>query len=178
MLHILTDGDNLLDQLSTPGTWLHVHCAGGAGRTTTALVMLALLAMGDQAAGHSATRLLHRAVRVQYVLGGSWLLARGPGAQLRAARDAMQGKGEAAEGAHARRRWSPHAALWALARSMQRTDASGRLHPAPTRHESYAARDAFLHLFAAFVVQRAGREADNETWSAWLSNHLTTLSRE
>lgn len=173
--HLLAAG--VLGQLSMPGTWLHVHCAGGAGRTTTALTMVALLALRGSATGrHGATRLLHRVARLQYVLGGSWLLARPAGARLRAARDLMcREVPGVADDTQARRRWSPSAALSALMRSMHRTDDSGWLHPAPTRHEAYAARDAFLHLFAQYCVCAVGGE-QQITWSDWLEQRLETLS--
>ena len=162
----LIDDQNLLRRVADPGTWLHVHCAGGAGRTTTTLAMLALLAMRDEAPSecrHRATQRLHRIARVQYVLGGSWLLARPPSARLRAARDLQ----EVWAADSAQRKWSPAVARSALLRSVHRTDASGRLHPAPTRHESYAARDAFLHLFAQYVSS-----GESTIWSDWLRAHL------
>lgn len=176
MLHVVAT-ENLLHCISTPGTWLHVHCAGGAGRTTTALTMLALLALRHEAAAvsrHSATRVLHRVAKVQYVLGGSWLLARPPSARLRAVRDVLQAaqEVESADLTQAHRRWSPEAALLALSRSMDRTDSSGRLHPAATRHEASAARYAFLHLFSQYVLNVS---SGTITWANWLESHLQTV---
>lgn len=190
---LLHNDDNLLSNLVAPNstTWLHTHCAGGAGRTTQTMVMITLLAL--QRAGFvskgsgddkdAMAKMLCDAGNLHYLLGGCHLWGVQPHPTLQAmaryirnAQDEVVVQPPVVEWSALynqqqdvdvrRRQWSDDAALQAFVSSLQRVSEDGQyVLPAHTRKEAYAAREGFLRLFGEFVCNTGGVGR----WSSFLA---------